>query len=215
MKKQQSSRASAAPTIAEATRDGQWLSTREASVRLSCSLSQVQKMVEAGDLIAWKTSGGHRRIPVDEVERVLAGRRAGVAGDAVGGPFRMVIAEDDEALQRQYARKLAAWDLPIEVEFARDGYLALLMIAKRRPDLIIMDLHMPRMDGYAAIQAIRNDRDFDTVQIIVVTGMAVSGNDKRLASSSVIFRKPVDFSKLNGFVQACIGRRRPARPAPA
>ena len=56
MKKKAPSDSDLSVTNAVAGRDD-WLSTREASVKLSCSLSQVQKMVEGGILSAWKTSG--------------------------------------------------------------------------------------------------------------------------------------------------------------
>ena len=82
------------------------------------------------------------------------------------------------------------------------------MIAKRAPDLIIMDLKMPRMDGYEAIKSIRADRDFDRVDIIVVTGVVNISAEKQLHDKVVVYKKPLDFSKLHGFVEASLGRAR-------
>lgn len=189
----------------------EWLSTREAAVKLSCSLSQVQKMVESGHLSAWKTPGGHRRIPVSEINRYLAERgsgrqRAGTASN--NRPFRILVAEDSLVMQKMYARKVAGWNLPIELSFVTDGYSALLHMAKRAPDLVIMDLKMPRMDGYDAIRAIRADHDFDSVDIIIVSGLPKLSAEKPLPDHLIVYKKPLDFSKLNGFVEACIGRLR-------
>jgi len=52
--------------------DTEYLSTRQAALRLGVSLGTVQNMVENGVLEAWKTAGGHRRIPVASVETLLA-----------------------------------------------------------------------------------------------------------------------------------------------
>ncbi len=188
-----------------------WLSTREAAVKLSCSLSQVQKMVEAGYLSAWKTPGGHRRIPVNEINRYLAERgsgrqRAGTANSK--RPFRLLVAEDSVVMQKMYAKKIESWNLPIDLSFVSDGYSALLRMAKRAPDLVIMDLKMPRMDGYDAIRAIRADHDFDSVDIIIVSGLPKLSTEKALPDHLIVYKKPLDFSKLNGFVEACIGRLR-------
>jgi len=183
-----------------------WLSTREASVKLSCSLSQVQKMVEGGILSAWKTSGGHRRIPVSEIERVLGERDKGIGGGPADSQFRILVAEDDEATLKLYSRKFSSWNLPIEIISATDGYSAILLMAKQKPHLVIMDLRMPRMDGYQAIKAIRSDKDFDRVEIIVITGAAGVQPTSNLPPDVVVFKKPVDFAKLNGYVEACLHR---------
>lgn len=187
-----------------------WLSTREASVKLSCSLSQVQKMVEGGILSAWKTSGGHRRIPVSEIDRVLGerdkGRGKGIGGGQADSQFRILVAEDDEATLKLYSRKFSSWNLPIEIISATDGYSAILLMAKQKPHLVIMDLRMPRMDGFQAIKAIRSDKDFDRVEIIVITGATGVQPTSNLPPDVVVFKKPVDFAKLNGYVEACFNQ---------
>ncbi len=198
-----------AQPIEEKSDASEWLTTREAAVKLSCSLTQVQKMVEAGHLAAWKTPGGHRRVLVEEVNRHLAERGLGKRSTSRFGDkkaFRILIAEDDKLMHKVYAKKIEAWSLPIHLSFASNGYSALLHMAKNVPDLVIMDLKMPRIDGYDAIKAIREDRDFDRVEIIIVSGLRDLSSSKPLPENSIFYKKPVDFSKLNGFVEACIRR---------
>ncbi len=55
----------------------QYYSTREAAKLLGVSLTTAQIMVEKGELQAWKTSGGHRRISVEAVEKALRQRQQG------------------------------------------------------------------------------------------------------------------------------------------
>jgi excisionase family DNA binding protein len=186
-----------------------WLSTRVAAQQLSCSLSKVQKMVEAGELAAWKTSGGHRRIPQSEIERILSERpKGGTITIGPGRPFRILIAEDDRTLQKVYATRLMSWRMPIELIQVHDGYAALITLAKRRPELIIMDLRMPNIDGFEAIRTIRADADFARTDIIVVSALPSNEILSQLPSDIAVFKKPIDFAQLQGFVQACIAQRR-------
>ena len=79
--------------------DTEYLSTRQAALRLGVSLGTVQNMVENGVLEAWKTAGGHRRIPVASVETLLARRRnLTPSAQEAGGQLDILIAEDDEVL---------------------------------------------------------------------------------------------------------------------
>jgi excisionase family DNA binding protein len=63
--------------------ESEFLSTRQAAQRLGVSLGTVQNMVENGALEAWKTTGGHRRIPVASVDALLARRRTQITGPTI------------------------------------------------------------------------------------------------------------------------------------
>ena len=74
--------------------DTEYLSTRQAALRLGVSLGTVQNMVESGALEAWKTAGGHRRIPATSVDALLA-RRRNLTPSALesGGQLDILIAD--------------------------------------------------------------------------------------------------------------------------
>jgi len=139
----------------------------------------------------------------------------GPVGQDQDAPFQILLAEDDAPTLKLYVRKFSSWNLPLEIISAEDGYSALLLIAKTKPHLIILDLRMPRMDGYQVIKAIRGDKDFDHVEIIVITGAAGVQPTSKLPSDIVIFKKPVDFARLNGYVEACLNRQMGAAGARA
>ena len=62
--------------------DQQYLSTRQSAKILQISLGTVQKMVEEGDLVAWKTRGGHRRILATSLNQQLRRRKLGLRESA-------------------------------------------------------------------------------------------------------------------------------------
>jgi excisionase family DNA binding protein len=197
-----------------------YLSTREAAARLGVSLSMVQRMVEAGDLQAWKTSGGHRRIPTAAIEAHLsaramptgarrAGREFGV-GQRNDSEYAILVVEDDPALLKLYAARIAAWKLPVRLEIAEDGYEAILKAARQLPDLMIVDLLLPKLGGAEVIRKLRADSAFNLMNIIVVTGVDAAELEKKfnLPPDVTVLGKPVPFAQLLGFVQAGIAARR-------
>ena len=72
-----------------------FLSTREAAIRLGVALSTVQLWVETGILPAWKTPGGHRRIPVDVVDSIQQRQRNVLSSTHTPELFRVLVVEDD------------------------------------------------------------------------------------------------------------------------
>jgi two-component system, cell cycle response regulator DivK len=88
---------------------------------------------------------------------------------------RILVAED-QADNLQILRDLlgsAGYDM-IEAE---DGEAAVVAAKAQRPDLILMDIQMPRLDGYEATRRIKADPDLKNIPIIVVTSYALSGDE--------------------------------------
>jgi uncharacterized protein (TIGR02266 family) len=82
-------------------------------------------------------------------------------------------------------------DTRMDILTARDGIEALDVVKSKQPDLIFMDLEMPRMDGWACCRAIRSDPAVANVPVVMVTS---SGNEEkcRLAGCDHFLTKPLD-----------------------
>src|SRR5512138_312657 len=103
--------------------------TREAAQRLGVSVTTVQLWVESGALTAWKTAGGHRRIPSEAVDAMLAGQHAPAAAphEATSAPSVLIV--EDEPVQREmYRLKFGEWKLPLSLRLAQDGFDGLVMV---------------------------------------------------------------------------------------
>lgn len=181
----------------------EFYSTREAANRLGLSLGTIQKMVENGILSAWKTAGGHRRVMASSVNGYIHSRRTkGI--NPINKKLSLLVVEDDFDLQNLYRINISNWNLPLDLTILGDGYSALLNIAKARPDLIIMDLNMPRLDGFEMINTLRSDLAFALMDIIVVTGVPKEEIERKgnLPKGVTVFNKPVSFETLQGYVNA-------------
>lgn len=164
-----------------------YCTTRQAADRIGVSHRTVQMWVENGALQAWKTAGGHRRITLASVERLLDERRAALGGIAAAqrparpmagaascrrpGGRSVLIVDDDAMLLRLYELEIETWGLDLAVRKASNGIEALVRIGEARPDVLVSDLHMPGLDGFGMIRTLRNNPDTAGMPLVVVSGM--------------------------------------------
>lgn len=193
----------------------EFCSTRDAARILGISHRTVQLWVESGVLQAWKTAGGHRRITMTSVEKLVLDRElAGAApvrlsktppvavpAPAVARGHRVMVVDDDEATLTLFEMEMAGWGLPLDVVKARNGFEALIRIGEVKPELLISDLNMPGMDGARMIATLRADALYRDIKLVVVTGLDAAGiRDMNLPPDVPVFFKPVDFERLRAAV---------------
>jgi excisionase family DNA binding protein len=198
---------------ATANEEDSVVSTSEAARMLGVSNTTIQFMVERGELEAWKTRGGHRRISVASIDRLRQSRsnRAdrGRLSPQDNASLKVLVVEDDESLRRLYQQTLSQWDLPLSVMSADDGMQALLMIERSRPDVLITDLNMAPMNGYDFVRRLRKQPEYNAMTIIIVTGVDYADIEANggLPRGVVLYGKPVPFEKLEGFLEAMAARK--------
>jgi CheY-like chemotaxis protein len=121
------------------------------------------------------------------------------------GPFFYVLREsirilyvDDDPILREFAVVNLATDRA-SVETAADGRAALTAIATAPPDLVLLDLDMPEMDGFEVLEALRADPELRDLPVIVVTGREdVEAVDRAFAVGATSFVvKPLNWRLLS------------------
>ncbi len=90
---------------------------------------------------------------------------------------RILVVEDQED-NRQIVRDLLTAN-DYEMTEAENGQEALAAVAKDRPDLILMDIQLPLMDGYEATRRIKADPSLSSIPVIAVTSYALSGDEEK------------------------------------
>lgn len=194
------------------------LTTREVAVRLGVSLRTVQLWVEADILPAARTPGGHRRIPYNAVEALamstglggepvlrsgLSGRDAKAAVTAVQGglnesshataPLEVLLVADDQDWQIRCAQAMAPYGPAVSLRYAETGYLALLQIGQKAPDLLITNLDLPGMDGMAMLRTLERCEPIANMRVLVLTACSDQEISIRggLPQSAEVLRLPV------------------------
>jgi len=113
----------------------------------------------------------------------------------------ILLAEDNEANIITLSSYLEARGY--QVCLAKDGNEAITLAATERPDLILMDIQMPEVDGFEAIQRIRQNPDIASVPIIALTALAMEGDRDRClaAGANDYLSKPIRLRLLTEKIQ--------------
>ena len=120
---------------------------------------------------------------------------------------RILLVEDHEEIWDFLSRRLKRRGYDVVV--ATDGQQGVDRARSDKPDIILLDMNLPVMDGWTAARAIKDAHEIAHVPIIALTAHAMSGDrEKALAAGCDDYHpKPVDFSRLVEQVEALIGRR--------
>ncbi len=128
--------------------------------------------------------------------------------------LRLLVAED-HAVNRQYLAALLEGQ-GHEAHYVANGLEAVEAVRREAYDLVLMDLHMPRMDGVAATRSIRNlpDAERSTVPVIALTADAFDDTRDRclVAGMNDFLTKPVSPAKLGTLLRQFFGTGQPGRP---
>ncbi|MCZ6808043.1 MAG: response regulator [Deltaproteobacteria bacterium] len=177
--------------------------TREIPVVIVSVLDEPQRGLRAG-AVAVIVKPARREQLYTAIAEALAAARP-TKPEARGAP-RILLAEDNEMNIVLITDYLEAKGFDVRV--ARDGVEALEALRTERPDLVLMDMQMPRMDGMETMQRIRADRALRGLPIIALTALAMTGDKERIleAGADEYVSKPVNMRQLVATMKALLVR---------
>jgi excisionase family DNA binding protein len=157
--------------------------TLEVARLLGMSVRSVQLMVDRGELEAWKTSGGHRRIARASVDRwrnsrdlvnppspVVGRRGSRQPGGLPPRPVMLLI--DDSIHFQKLVSLLVRQRFPsVDLHVADDGIAGLAMYGQLKPQVLIVDILLPGIDGATLITSLRSHPQFASSHLAVVTSL--------------------------------------------
>lgn len=208
--------------------------TLDVAQRLNLAVRSVQLMVDRGELQAWKTPGGHRRISRASVDRWLSTRHTGptpldllppnaperatppATGTRRSGAKRVLLIEDSRHYQTLVKMLLSQAFPEVELHIADNGIPGLAMAGELRPDLLIVDILLPGIDGATLITSLRSHPQFAQSQLLVITSLDEKEREPyAFALTGVpVVHKPDLVSELPPLVAQCLARTSAAQ-APA
>jgi CheY-like chemotaxis protein len=133
--------------------------------------------------------------PLDEQEVLSSLARLSETG---GMAFKRLLVVDDDPQVADMVHQMLEGQAYI-VETAADGVAALETIERNRPDVILLDLMMPQLDGFGVIERLRQDPEGSEIPIIVLTAKSLSGEESirlRLSVAQVIQKQGLDEKSL-------------------
>lgn len=177
---------------------------------LGVSPPTVVNWINGGLLVAHRTPGGHRRIAREEILAFARAQNYPLKGELADevAPIekRRVLVVDDNpdfcAMVKEFLELRGGFD----VETAYSGFAAGLTVARFRPSAILMDIRMPDMDGFEAVQRLREDPEMRKVPVIACTGQSEVAFEQRIQREGFAgyLLKPVKLEHLLLVIEGAI-----------
>jgi two-component system, OmpR family, response regulator RpaA len=164
-----------------------------------CKVSQqtIIRCFDSGQLKGFRVPGSRfRRIPRDALYRFM--KENGIPTDALeSGRRRILIVDDDQGVVDLIAEVFAG-DSRFETKVADNGFGAGVLAKEYHPDLIILDVMLPDINGQAVCELIRRDPTMSDIKIICISGMIEVDKIQELTESGAdeFLHKPLDIDEL-------------------
>jgi two-component system, OmpR family, response regulator VicR len=193
------------------------LTTFEAARLCRVSYNTIKNWIKRSLLPAYRTAGGHMRIKADDL-RIFC-REHKIPLDERAEPLRrkVLIVDDEESVRDALREALATYPEKLDIYTAADGFEAGSFMEAVRPDVVILDLVMPGMDGFKVCQSIKHSPALSHVKIMVLTGYGSERNMERAAElgADVCLSKPIDRTVLFENIGTLLKPRRGVRASKA
>jgi len=180
------------------------LTTGDIARYCETSVKQVNRWILKGDIEAFRNPGGHYRVTKTKFREFLECNGMPIIDEFFAAPHtKIMIADDDAAVTKAYSLLIKNHYEESVVETASDGYEALLRTGSFRPDLLILDIRMPKIDGLEVCRRIREDTTTGPgIKIIAVTAHseAYDRNTVIAAGADEYLIKPIDSNTLLEYV---------------
>lgn len=164
-----------------------------------CKVSQqtIIRCFDNGSLKGFRVPGSKfRRIPRDQLFAFM--RDNGIPTDALeSGKRKVLIVDDDEELV-ELLSDVFEKDGRFEVKTANNGFDAGMQVREFRPDLVVLDVMLPDINGKEVCQRIRSDETLEAVKIICISGMVEQDKvaELRMAGANDFMHKPFNVDRL-------------------
>jgi len=160
--------------------------------------SSVVRWINEGKLKSYETPGGHQRVSRENLLVFLKEFRIPIPAEVESPQKRILIVDDDVDTTRILERTFNRHPDLFRVEVCHSGVEALIHIGREAPDLLIIDIVMPKMDGFQVCHVLKSEPQTSALKIIVVSGKKLPFSEKKLAEAGVdaFYRKPLDLAAV-------------------
>jgi excisionase family DNA binding protein len=164
-----------------------------------CKVSQqtIIRCFDSGQLKGFRVPGSRfRRIPRDQLYKFM--KENGIPTDALeSGKRKVLLVDDDEELVELITDVLKS-DGRFEVRVAGNGFAAGMVVKEYKPDLVVLDVMLPDINGRDVCQLIRSDPALEDVRIVCISGMVEEDKveELKMAGADDFLQKPFDVEEL-------------------
>ncbi|MCA9054158.1 MAG: response regulator [Planctomycetaceae bacterium] len=164
-----------------------------------CKVSQqtIIRCFDSGQLKGFRVPGSRfRRIPRDVLYKFM--KDNGIPTDALESGKRKALVVDDDPDLVEMMRDVLESDGRFEIRVANNGFDAGMMVKEYHPDVIVLDVMLPDINGKEVCQRVRSDPAMDDVKILCISGMVEADRISELkdAGANDFLQKPFEVDQL-------------------
>jgi two-component system OmpR family response regulator len=191
-----------------------FLTTGQVAEACQVTIPTVKRWIREGHLAAFQTAGGHFRVTEDEFRRFQTAQGMPVqraAGEVEALPKTLIV--DDDAALLDTLWEALTWDGRYKVEVAQDGYEGLIKVGSFAPNLLLLDIRMPGLNGFQVCRRVKADPATGATRILAITGHGGALTREQIleAGADGFLEKPLGLDAL----QAEVARLLAVIPPPA
>ena len=152
-----------------------FLSVKQVADYLEVSKQAVDKWIHAGDLKVYRLPSGRIKILRSDFLDYIKTHNLYLDKDFFDLESRkIVVIDDDESIHSIFQKFFEEIDSDLEVQYANDGMSGLLLLGSLKPDIVILDIEMPGMNGIELCKKILADKTLAGIKIVVISGYLIN-----------------------------------------
>ena len=187
------------------------LTVSQAGKCCNVSPKTIINWIEAGHLKAYKTVGGHRRIKKEDLDQFLRDKGMPLPEEPKGEERKKIlVVDDDKIIVETIVQSLEEDEYGYEMISASDGFEAGLQVSHFKPDLLILDIMMPDINGYEVCQKVKSNPESKDTKIIVLSAYLNDEAFKQMKEygADACFSKPLPLEQLKYEVAKLLGLKK-------
>jgi len=163
-------------------------------------------------LKAFTTYGGHYRLWPANVKKFLDEAGMDIPFEYVDDRITQILIVDDDRDYSQALKNAILAELPgVEVTVTDDGYEGLMLIGQIKPQLMILDIKMPKLDGFQVLEMLKNRKPDHDMRVVVVSGYL--DRDTREQLKNTVADHALDkLSDINDLIKTIVSAVRSEKP---
>ena len=151
-----------------------------------CRVSKktVLNWIYEGALKAFTTYGGHYRVWPANVQAFLQTTKMDIPFEFVDERNQQILIIDDDESYSKMVKEAITEEMPgVRVSTTDDGYEGLVLIGELKPQLVILDIKMPKVDGFQVLELLKNRKTEHDMKVLVVSGYIDAETKKQLSKT--------------------------------
>ncbi len=174
-------------------------STFDIARMLGVDPSSVANWIDQGLLKAHRTPGGHRRVITVDLVGFLREHKMPIPEELGLEPSKVLVADADSEITRSVANAIKLSHPEVQVVEANDSFQVGMVITTMRPNIVVLDIDMPGMDGFEVCRLVKSQGTTQRVEVIAIASESSDAESKKKildCGAKTCISKPFDLNAL-------------------